>query len=217
MTRATRTALLCLVLVSPAGCSEPESERLRGTTIPTYDKTTGKLVEVTFDADKNGVIDTWTDMDGRRPVLTRIDRNEDGRIDRWEHYGPDGALVKVGYSRGDTGVADAWAFEGPDGRIARIEISSSGDEKRIDRWEFHDASGLARAEDDADGNGSVDKWETYQDGALRTAAFDENGDGKPDRRFTYEDGALVLIESEPDATGGYTKRVAVKGGTPDVS
>lgn len=209
MHNATRRTLIGLALLSLAGCSDPESERLRGTTIPTYDKTTGKLVQVTFDANKNGVIDTWTDMDGRRPVLTRIDKNEDGKIDRWEHYGPDGALVKVGYSRGDTGVADAWAYEGPDGRVARIEISSSGDETKIDRWELHDANGLVRAEDDSDGNGSVDKWETYQNGILKTAAFDEDGDGKPDRRFTYEDGALVLIESEPDATGAYTKRVAV--------
>jgi hypothetical protein len=198
-------AMLCL-----AGCADPDAERLRQTTVPTYDKTTGKLVEVTFDANSNGVIDTWTTMDGARPVVTRIDRDEDGKVERWEYYGPDGALVKVGFSRQNTGVADAWAFEGADGRIERIDISSTADDARIDRREFHDAGGLARAEDDTDGDGLVDKWETYEDGALRTAAFDENGDGKPDRRFTYAAGELVQIETEPDALGSYRRRVAVK-------
>lgn len=199
-----------MAVLALAACSDPEKERLRQTTIPTYDKSTGKLVELTFDSNKNGVVDTWTTMDGSRPVLTRIDRNEDGRIDRWEHYGPDGKLAKVGFSRKDDGTADAWAFEGPDGRIERIEISSLADESKIDRWEFYDATGLMRAEDDTTGDGLVDKWETYRDGAVQTAAFDENGDGKPDRRFTYEGGQLVLIETEPDVTGKYTRRTPVQ-------
>ena len=56
----------------------------------------------------------------------------------------------------------------------------------------------------------ADKWETYQAGALKTAAWDDNGDGKPDRRFTYDAGTLVTIDSEPDASGAFTKRVEVK-------
>lgn len=205
-----RRVLAALAVLSVAGCSDPEAVRLRETTLPTYDKTTGRLVEVTFDADKNGVIDTWTAMDGARPVLTRIDRNEDGKVDRWEHYGADGALLKVGFSRSDTGQADAWAFEGPGGRIDRIEISSVGDEGRIDRWEYHDAHGLVRAEDDTNGDGRPDKWETYEGGELRAASFDENGDGRPDRRFTYRAGELVRIESEPDAGGRFTRAVDTK-------
>jgi hypothetical protein len=196
-----------LAVLSLAACSDPEKERLRETTIPTYDQTTGKLVELTFDSNKSGRIDTWTTMDGARPVLTRVDRNEDGRIDRWEYYGPDGKLVKVGFSRSDDGTPDAWAFEGPDGRIERIEISSAGDENRIDRWEFYDTAGLVRAEEDTNGDGLADKWETYEDGAVKTAAFDENGDGRPDRRLTYQDGRLILIESEPDVLGNYTRRI----------
>jgi hypothetical protein len=199
-----------LGLVCLSGCSDPEKERLRETTKPTYDKTTGKLTELTFDSNKNGTIDTWTQMDGARPVLTRMDRNEDGRLDRWEHYGPDSKLQKVGFSRKDDGKADAWAFSGPDGRIERIEISSLADETKIDRWEHYDANGLARAEDDTNADGVVEKWETYENGAVKTASFDENGDGKPDRRFTYEAGALVLIETEPDPLGNYTKRTPVR-------
>ena len=204
-----RKALLFASVLCLSACADPERDRLRETTRPTYDTTTGKLKELTFDSDKNGTVDTWTEMDGARPVLTRMDRNEDGRIDRWEHYGSDGKLQKVGFSRKDDGKADAWAFSGDDGKIERIEISSTGDEKKIDRWEHYDGGGLIRAEDDTNGDGTVEKWETYQNGAVKTASFDENGDGKPDRRFTYEGGTLTVIETEPDATGNYGKRVTV--------
>jgi hypothetical protein len=200
-----RKALLCIGLVALCGCSDPEKESLKKTTLPTYDAKTGKLKEVTFDSNKNGTIDTWTEMDGSRVILTRMDLNEDGRIDRWEHFGDDGKLLKVGFSRADNGKADAWAYAGADGRTERIEISSHYDEKRIDRWEHYDTSGLARAEEDADGDGVVDKWETYAGGALKTVAFDDSRDGRPDRRFTYENGRLVRIESEPDGAGGFRR------------
>lgn len=205
-----RPILLFFVIVCLAGCSNPEMDRLRETTKPTYDKATGRLTELTFDSNKNGTIDTWTEMDGARPVLTRMDRNGDGKHDRWEYYGPDAQLQKVGFSRKDDGKADAWAFAGADGKIERIEISSAADHTKIDRWESYDASGLVRAEDDTDADGVVDKWETYQGGVVKTAAFDENHDGRPDRRFTYERGTLTLIETEPDAAGRYLKRVEVK-------
>ena len=40
--------------------------------------------------------------------------------------------------------------------------------------------------------------------------MDENGDGRPDRRLTYDGGTLVQIESEPDASGAFQKRVIVR-------
>jgi hypothetical protein len=197
-------------LAVAAGCSNSEQAREKQGITPTYDKTTGKLKELTYDSNGNGRVDTWTTMDGARPVLTRIDRNEDGKIDRWEYYGDRGELLKVGFSRRNDGTPDAWAFSGPGGRIERLETSSAANEKKIDRWERYDATGLASADEDTNGDGAPDKWETYRAGALETAAFDENGDGKPDRRLSYDRGVLIAIETEPDAAGRYTKRVAVK-------
>jgi len=196
--------------MSAAACSDPEKERLKNTTIPTYDKTTGRLVEITYDRNKNGKIDTWTEMQGAKPLRSRIDLDEDGKIDRWEHYDDKGRLTKVGFSRKQDGHEDAWAYSGPDGKVARVETSSTGDEHKIDRREFYEGDGLARAEEDTDVNGKVDRWETYDSGALKTAAMDEDGDGIPDRRFTYAGGTLVLIESVPDASGTFTRQVAVK-------
>jgi hypothetical protein len=207
----TLLGMATIAAAATAGaCSNPEKEQLKKTTLPTYDEATGKLTELTYDFNKNGKIDTWTQMDGARPVLTRMDANEDGKIDRWEYYGPDGKLLKVGFSRRDDGKPDAWAFQGPDGQVQRVEVSSTGDDKKIDRWEHHAGGAMVAAEADTDGDRKPDKWETYKDGAIESASFDENKDGRPDRRMTYRGGALVLIESAPDASGTFTKKVDVK-------
>jgi hypothetical protein len=209
---------LCGALLAPA-CSDPERERLKATTKASYDAATGRLTELTYDANGNGRIDTWTEMDGSRPVRSRIDSNEDGRIDRWEYYDGTGRLSKVGFSRQAGENPDAWAFSTPDGRIDRIEISSTGEPSRIDRWEFYGAAGatgadgtgpLLRVEEDTDRDGRRDKWELYVDGIVRSAEFDENRDGRPDRRLTYRDAELVLIETAPDASGTYTRASAPK-------
>ena len=202
--------LVAAVAVCPA-CSDAGKAGAKETTRPTYDKATGKLKELTYDANQNGKIDTWTEMDGARPVRSRIDRDEDGRLDRWEYYDSSGALTKVGFSRRQTGTPDAWAFSGPDGQIARVDSSSSGDESRIDRREIYENGVMVRTEADTNGDGRTDQWETYEAGALKTVARDENADGRPDRRLTYaSDGALALIESEPDAAGVFQTRVAVR-------
>ena len=201
--------LVCAAFVCP-GCSDPGQARARETTRPTYDKTTGKLKELTYDTNQNGKIDTWTEMDGARPLRSRIDRDEDGRLDRWEYYDEKGGLTKVGFSRRQTGAPDAWAFSGPDGQIARVDSSSSGDETRIDRRDIYENGIVARSEIDSNGDGRIDQWETYAAGVLETAAMDEDEDGRPDRRLTYAGGTLVLIESEPDAAGAFRKRVTVR-------
>jgi hypothetical protein len=187
---------------------------------PTYDKTTGKLTQLTYDRNHNGKIDTWTDMDGTRPLRSRIDLNEDGKIDRWEYYDEKGQLLKVGFSRRDDGKPDAWAFAGPGGKVERIEISSTGDEHKIDRWEHYDPArigpnddtsrALAASEEDTDRDGRPDKWETYENGAIASVAFDEGGTGRPTRRLTYRGGRLVLIESDPDGKGGFRRHTPVK-------
>lgn len=220
-----RTVLAVVAVAGLTACTDAEKERLKQTTRPTYDPATGRLAELTYDANRNGRIDTWTAMDGSRPLRSRIDRDEDGKMDRWEYYGENGVLVKVGFSRKNDGNPDGWAFAGPDGQVQRIEFSSSGNESRIDRWEHYEpappgtpgvaiingtgaaaAPVLVRVDVDDNGDGRADRWETYESGALRTAAYDVDGDGAPDRRLTYARSTLVLIESDPDGTGTFTAR-----------
>jgi hypothetical protein len=217
--RATAAAIAAVSAAAALSCSDPDRERLKATTKATYDNATGRLTELTFDANRNGKIDTWTEMDGNRPVRSRLDRDEDGRIDRWEYYDAGGKLAKVGFSRRADGKPDAWAYPNPQGRIVRIEVSSSGDEARIDRWEEYDPQGaagpdgsgpLVQVAQDTNGDGKRDKWEKYANGRVLTAEFDEDGDERPDRRLTYDDAELVSVETAPDGRGGYAKRVVLR-------
>jgi len=208
--RSLPTSVVIVMATLAVGCSDAERVRAEAGFRPTYNKATGKLTELTLDSNHNGHVDTWTDMDGSRPLRTRIDRNEDGKVDRWEYYDDRAQLTKVGFSRKDDGKADAWAFASADGKLHKIEISSTGDEQKIDRWEHYDATGLIAVEEDTNGDGAPDKWETYRAGLLTTASFDENFDGTPERRLTYEASALVMIESTPDGAGGFATRVQVR-------
>ena len=221
MTRISKIALFIAgAALVTAACSDPDAERVKKTTVPTYDKKTGKLTQLTYDRNHNGVIDTWTDMDGTRPVMSRIDLNEDGKIDRWEYYDDKGQLARVGFSRKDNGKPDAWAYAGPDGKIVRVEMSSTGDEKKIDRWEHYDparvgpngdtSGALVSAEEDTNGLGRPDKWETYENGVIKTVSFDEKGLGYPTRQLVYQAGQLVRIDSDPDGKGAFRAHTLVQ-------
>jgi hypothetical protein len=210
MSRKVLLAALLLSAVAAAGCSDPEKERIKATSIPTYDPKTGKLTRLTADVNKNGKIDAYTYMDGTKVLRSELDADEDGKIEKWEFHGEDGKVARVAISREKNGKADTWMYPAADGKLARAEISSEQDESKIDRWEWYEAEVLVRAEEDASGDGKVDKWETYQGASLATVSLDENYDGTPDRRLTYGDGGrLLTIESEPDGRGGYKKKIAV--------
>lgn len=205
-----RPLLALAFLAILTGCSDPEKERIKATSIPTYDEKTGKLTRLTADLDKNGRIDAYTYMDGTKVLRSEIDADEDGKIEKWEYHGDDGKVIKVAISREKNGKADTWMYPGPDGTLARAEISSEQDESKIDRWEWYEAGQLVRAEEDASGDSVVDKWETHRGGALATVMLDEDYDGNPDRRLTYGDGGrLLTIESEPDGAGGFRKKIEV--------
>jgi hypothetical protein len=214
-------ALCCVVFaLSAAACSNPERDRLKATTQANYDRATGKLTELTYDKNKNGRIDTWTRMDGSRPVSSQLDLNEDGKVERWEEYGPDGKLVKVLWERPKpptakdqtmTGKPDAAAFMGPDGSAERIEYSEVSElthKESVVRREFYQGTRLLRAEEDTLGTGIMDRFENYDAaGTLVSVELDVTADGKPDRKLTYGPGGLVLIEWEPDGKGGYLKKL----------
>lgn len=123
-------------------------------------------------------------MDGNKFLRIEIDHNEDGKVDRWEYYGADQKLEKVGFSRSNEGKPDAWAFQGSNGAIGKIEVSTKRNGKP-NRTEFYQDNELVRAEEDTDDDGHIDKWETYAGGALTTVSFDMTKSGKPTTTIDY--------------------------------
>ena len=169
---------------------------------PVYDGKTGRLQLLKYDANGNGTPDTFSYMDGARIVRIEIDRNEDGKIDRWEYYGPDQKIEKVGFSRQQDGKEDAWSFAGPDGSIARIDVSTRRDGK-VTRTEYYERDVLVRAEEDTDEDGRIDKWETYDGDRLAVVAFDTMHRGAPDRRLVYDAGGGARMEIDESGTGRF--------------
>jgi hypothetical protein len=170
---------------------------------PIYNENTNRLEQLMYDSNGNGKIDTWSHMDGTRVLWIEIDKDENDVIERWEYYGPDQKLLKVGYSTTNDGKVNAWAFKNADGSLARIEFAS-GPDATIGRTEFYERDALVRAEEDANTDGKVDKWETYSAGALASVAYDTHARGWPDRRLVYlPGGKLDRIEADPEGDGSF--------------
>src|SRR5689334_8517191 len=130
---------------------------------PVYNKKTGRLEQLKYDSDGDGKFDTFSYMDGSTILRIEIDRDEDGKIDRWEYYGPGKVLERVALSRAQNGVADTWQYFDATGSIRRVEMGEQirPDKVRLERIEYYDKGAMVRAEEDTDHDGRIDKWETY--------------------------------------------------------
>ena len=180
--RPVLAGLLASIASLGGGCGIPGRETTR--IEPTYDRDTGRLELLKYDANGDGNVDTWSYMNGADVVRIEIDTNQDGTLDRWEYYDAGGKIEKVGSSRVQDGKPDSWAYYGPDGSIARVELSTRRD-GNIDRIEHYAQGAMVRAEEDTSQDGIVDKWEVYEGSRLQSVAFDTTRSGYPDRRLTY--------------------------------
>jgi hypothetical protein len=191
-----------LVGVLFCGACQPQAESSKRIQ-PVYDQTTGKLQLLKYDANGNGTTDTWSYMDGARVVRIEVDSDEDGKIDRWEYYGRDELLEKIGFSRLGDGKEDAWKFPSPGGAADRIGISTRRDGK-ITRTEHYNGDRLVSAEEDVDEDGKIDKWETYEGDHLASVAFDTLHRGTPDRRMVYGLNGSAKLEVDPAGDGHFS-------------
>jgi hypothetical protein len=178
--------------VTAAGCQQASSstaaaERLR----PGYDKASGRLTRLEYDANGDGKTDTWGYMDGMRVVRVEVDEDGDGKVDRWEYHNGSASSVMP-----QTSV---------DKTIERIERATRHDGK-VSRWERFEKGALVHVEEDTDGDGLVDKWEDYTAGTLTLMALDTQHRGKPDRRLIYlADGTFDHVEVDATGVGVFTR------------
>jgi uncharacterized protein (DUF2141 family) len=187
----------CALFIVACDASPSSTNKLE----PVYNKKTGKLEVLKYDSNGDGKFDTVSYMDGARIVRIEIDRDGDGKVDRWEYYGPGQKLEKVGFSRANDGIEDAWSFADAAGAIVRIEVATKRDGKP-NRFEHYSNNILTGVEEDTDGDGRVDKWETYEGQHLASVAFDIRHRGTPDRRLVYGNDGSARMEVD-DAGNGH--------------
>ena len=161
-----------------------------------------------YDSDGDGRFDTFTYMDGATVLRIEIDKDADGRIDRWEYYGPGKVLERVGISRAGNGVEDTWQYFDPSGAITRVEIASTRGKNGplINRIEYYEHGMLTRAEEDTDHDGVIDKWETYTGDHLAAVAFDDLHHGAPTRKLVYSADGSVRVEVDQFSAKQTTRR-----------
>lgn len=162
----------------------------------------GRLQLLKLDANGNGVVDTWSYMDGPRITRIELDGNEDGVLDRWEYYNADQQIEKVGLSQAGDGNVDAWAFYAEDGTMARMEVSTRRD-GTPNRVQFYENGVLVRAEEDTNGDSRADKWEQFDGARLASVSFDTKQLGAPDRRLIYGADGTVRLEVSPRGDGQF--------------
>jgi hypothetical protein len=186
-----------LVLSSfTVACGQAVVERAAGV----YAHDIRALVRLDYDYDGDGRIDVRTYMRDGRPVRLEGDGNGDGVIDRWEYYGRNGDLLRIGGSTQRDGREDTWVHTRGDERY--VDIASSGDGV-IDRREVYRGDALVRAESDTNHDGRADRWEEFRDGALVRLLVDEQRSGRATRRITYEGQDSARIETDLDGDGNW--------------
>jgi hypothetical protein len=181
-------SLVGVTIASSAACSAPAPSPSSGNpaATPIYSKDSGRLEQLVSDRDGDGKLDTRAFMDGTTLQRIEIDRNADGRPDRWEHY------QTASNARARSEV-----------EIERAE-EANGSTERITRREFYERGTVVRIEEDINADGRIDKWEHYGGGQLVRIELDLKGAGFPDRRMTYRpDGTVDRVEVDLEGRGNW--------------
>ena len=82
----SRVAPAAVAARATAGLCRSRARAAEGDDQAAYDKATGKLTELTYDATRTAASTPGPRWTATRPLRSRIDSNEDGKIDRWEYY-----------------------------------------------------------------------------------------------------------------------------------
>ena len=204
----TRTSGVLLAALIAASCSTSPGRAAAAA----YDSKTGKLTTLSVDANRNGRVDAVSHMDGTRILRIEVDQDENGKVDRWDFYGADRKLERVGFSRQNDGVMDAVAYYQSEGVLSRMEVSTRRD-GTFDRVERYTDGHLVEAAEDTDGDGRPDKWDEYKratvagitDDVVVSTTFDDSKRGTPERRFVYgSNGVIARVEFDRDGDGVFT-------------
>ncbi len=195
------------IMVSACSTSTAQAE---------YDPQTGRLRTLAFDATGIGRNNAVLHADGAKLHRIELDLDANGAFDRWDFYGADGKLVKVGLSQRNDGLMDAEAFYTATGALRMMRVSTRRD-GTFDRTEYYENQLLVRSEEDTTGDGRPDKWDTYRPEAdvppgvppyaITSTAFDHTGRGTPSRRLVFGPGGRVeRVEVDLDGDGHFTVR-----------
>jgi hypothetical protein len=190
-------ALSCASAPRPAASKAPaESAPL---VLPGFEKQPNEVLSE-YDLTHDGKPDVWKyalkGADGKEILLRKEkDLNGDGRVDTWEKYAADGALVRVVYDLDFDGKPDVTLFYEKD-QLVKKELAFGFD--GVPRtWNFYEKGKLSRKERDTNGDGKVDYWEYWENGQIDRIGVDQDGDGQVDRWEARKSAETAAADSPP--------------------
>ncbi|MEO8358713.1 MAG: hypothetical protein ABI672_01685 [Vicinamibacteria bacterium] len=158
-----------------------------------YDMASYAIVRRVLDRNRDGLSDRIITYNGVGASRTEeTDTDFDGRVDRWDTFGPDGKRLKSATARVGN-RPDRMASYDRAGLLARVETDSDLDGV-FDLVQIYEHGKLAESRIDSDNNGRTDRIQDFRPGYLATEDFDTDEDGVADLRMTYaRDGSLLKI------------------------
>jgi hypothetical protein len=133
------------------------------------------------------------------------DDNHDGKPDHFSTY-RNGKIAKVEVDRNFDGKIDKWEFFDREGRPERMELDENFDGKP-DLWYFYENGSLRRVEQDTDFNGQPDWFYFYENSLLVRADCRPNGSKIVTRRRLYEHGVLREEWVDEDRDGKFDYKI----------
>jgi hypothetical protein len=181
-----------VVFCAAAGCGTPPAATSTSQVTPSYNSETGRLEGLAADRDGDGRVDTRAEMDGLHFKRVEIDRDGNGKADRWEYYAAPAAPV----------AAASPAAPPSRNELVRAEEANGPQGDRVTRREFYERGVIARIEEDTDADGRIDTWDWYEGGALVRMDLDLQGRGRADRRLLYgPHGDVTRVEVDTEGDG----------------
>ena len=119
-----------------------------------------------------------------KPKQIKMDRNNDGNIDRIETYSVEGVIIKSETDTTGNTKIDEWIFY-EEGRPVRVEKDLTGDGVANSFLTYNTEGILVKIETDTTGNTKIDEWVYYENGRPVRAEKDTSGDGQPDTWIEY--------------------------------
>lgn len=194
-----------IVHLSPSGdLIELEADTSGDLKMDTFQYHRGVVERIERDTSGNGQIDQaiWFD-DHKRPIESRHDLNQDGRLETFRHY-KNGKLCSV--SQLDNGRMILTRFQND--KPAKQTIDEDRDGQPEQTIIYNKQGNIDRAFSDTNRDGRIDVWQYYRQGTLKRAEQDRNHDGEVDVEFEYNDGQQVRLIMDNDGDGHFETHTA---------
>jgi hypothetical protein len=133
------------------------------------------------------------------------DDNHDGKPDHFYTY-RGGKPTRVEVDRNFDGKIDKWEFCDREGRPERIECDENYD-GRPDLWYFYENGQVKRSEQDTDFNGQPDWFTIYENGLAVRSDCRPNGSKIAVRRFIYVHAILTEEWVDEDQDGKFDYKI----------